>query len=108
MEKYHIPSFHLGFCELHRSRRLYCRQLPPDWTCESCPRIFFKVPSMMLAQMKRVKELFWVNLLVPLKRVSTGIEVGIPLTHQLMDAVCEKLFELLVGPLCCCRLDIFI
>jgi hypothetical protein len=63
---------------------------------------------MRLVQMKPVRGLFWVNLLMLLNVVSTGIEVGILLTHQLMDHLSEELSELPVEPLCCCRLDIFI
>jgi hypothetical protein len=51
-----------------------------------------KVPAMMLVQMKPLWGLFWGNELTLLKIVTMGLEVGIPLAHQLMDPVCETLW----------------
>jgi hypothetical protein len=42
-----------------------------------------------------------------LKIVTTDVEAGIPLAHQLMAPLCKELHRLLLEPLHHCTLDIF-
>jgi hypothetical protein len=62
----------------------------------SCHQIEHVDPVLEFFEGSPVRGLFCVNLLMLLNVVSTGIEVGNPLTHQLMNPVCEKLSELRV------------
>jgi hypothetical protein len=59
---------------------------------------------MRVVQMKHVRELFWAK---ELRIVPKGVETGIPLTHQPVDALRKELPGLLLETLHHSGLDVF-